>query len=552
MKVLALMVKILIEFYFLFRVDVLGFWPGVFEGCECKSANKQYYRAGHIFLHSCPPEAEKFGCKTVKSKPSEQLFPPIKNKGNITRIYKYTFSKQALTYRKLVQNFKYDENDKNIVTCKEGYVACYSSPTNNTEKGQNQNPDLCLPKIDGGSYCPLTRVAISGKNPSKENFQLASEGEPWNIYLSTTRNFDGKKFIGFVNSLHIKEGVDCLNKFSFDKNSSNSYSLLKRMGYCHKSTIDFSVSEEQNSTKTLNFTEREIYQYNTVPTKNLHGFEVQDNLFYNARFGSDIQIKPKCHKYIPGLMAQKVERNKVAYYFSVCFLLLQIVPLLFAVIPELFNQDDHKKIKMKIDIPKAIDTINENYKKQNQFNSNRVWSILLFTVEMISGLMCIFLAQGFFKTKGMYLKYIALEGCFPEEINQYVLIAVEDSRQKLKAIFMLLIILLILFRASADLWRKRKFLKVEKEVSKWSDKYKRQKSDSSNPGDNYNSFSNDKESLPNLGVGIQESALQKPRGLTGISLDSSEDESISPKLSEKAQWGKKVMDAKERISKELA
>ena len=93
--------------------------------------------------------------------------------------------------------------------------------------------------------------------------------------------------------------------------------------------------------------------------------------------------------------------------------------------------------------------------------NNRALTLILFLVECMSVLMCSLLAYGFFKTKGKYLKYIGENNCFPSKINAQVMAAIDATRQPLKGSFMVFILIMIALRGVADLWRKRKFLKIE-------------------------------------------------------------------------------------------
>jgi hypothetical protein len=196
---------------------------------------------------------------------------------------------------------------------------------------------------------------------------------------------------------------------------------LKTTGFCFESSIDFSASR---LTKDLTFTEKEVITDNAIAVSEIKGYEVKEDLFYNLKFSSDIQVLPKCYKYIPGLMKQEMPSNEAAKYYSLCFLLLQLVPIIVALIPELQSQDGKKQNQMLVNIPRSVKWIRRNYRKQNKLNSNRVLTLTLFLVEMLSVVMCSLLTYGFFKTKGKNLKFISMAGCFPPIINKQVLDAV--------------------------------------------------------------------------------------------------------------------------------
>jgi hypothetical protein len=219
--------------------------------------------------------------------------------------------------------------------------------------------------------------------------------------------------MGFVNSVLIKEGDSCLNKWSFDKVSSNSYPLLDTNGYCYKSSIDFEAKYPSSD----GFTEKEVIDVNDIPIKSINGYEVKESLYYHQRFSSNIQVPSRCFKYVQKIIEQQMPKNELAYYYSLCFLLLQLVPIMAALIPELIKKDEGKKDELLVNVPQSINNINENYKQQNVLMTNRSVVLVLFLAEMTSGCMCSLLAYGFYKENGSYLKYAANDNCFPVEIN---------------------------------------------------------------------------------------------------------------------------------------
>ena len=188
-------------------------WPGIDQGCECLTSDKRYHRSGQIFKAFCSENALTSGCSLVKSRLEESLDAPTVSKGERTRVYQYIFKKEHLSYGSISENFLTNPKLPGVVGCKEGFLPCYSQET---KDGIIQNPDICVPEVLGKGVCPLTRIQFSSSTPEESYFKLASVGDPLSIYISSVENFDKLPYIGFANSLHMKEGKSCLDKYSFD------------------------------------------------------------------------------------------------------------------------------------------------------------------------------------------------------------------------------------------------------------------------------------------------------------------------------------------------
>lgn len=89
----------------------------------------------------------------------------------------------------------------------------------------------------------------------------------------------------------------------------------------------------------------------------------------------------------------------LVYHYFMCFLILQFVPSIVALVPEFLNKDTLSKDELLIDMPKSIRLIQKNYSLQNAIYSNRVLTIMLFVIESTSALMCSLIAMWYFSGK---------------------------------------------------------------------------------------------------------------------------------------------------------
>ena len=57
----------------------------------------------------------------------------------------------------------------------------------------------------------------------------------------------------------------------------------------------------------------------------------------------------------------KIPSQESVYRYFMCFLILQFIPSIVALVPELLNKDKFSKEELLIDVPKSIRLIQMNY-----------------------------------------------------------------------------------------------------------------------------------------------------------------------------------------------